>query len=270
MSDLHNESIFITGGGAGLGLALVERFIEEGAQVATLELSAAKVASLRQRFGEHILAVEGNVTCYADYQRAVDQILTRSGKLDCFIGNAGIWDHNASLVNTPAETLETGFHELFNVNVLGYLLGAKACAPALIAGEGSMIFTLSNAAWYPGGGGPLYTASKHAATGLIRQLAYELAPKVRVNGVGPCGMASDLRGPQALGQSETSIMQSLTPEKIAAILPLQFFPQPADFTGPYVMLASRRNNRALSGVMINADAGLAIRGIRHVAAGLDL
>lgn len=139
MSDLHNESIFITGGGSGLGLALVERFIEEGAQVATLELSAAKVASLRQRFGEHILAVEGNVTCYADYQRAVDQILTRSGKLDCFIGNAGIWDHNASLVNTPAETLETGFHELFNVNVLGYLLGAKACAPALIAGEGSMI-----------------------------------------------------------------------------------------------------------------------------------
>ena len=70
MSDLHNESIFITGGGSGLGLALAERFIEEGAQVATLELSAAKVASLRQRFGEHILAVEGNVTCYADYQRA--------------------------------------------------------------------------------------------------------------------------------------------------------------------------------------------------------
>lgn len=86
-----------------------------------------------------------------------------------------------------------------------------------------MIFTLSNAAWYPGGGGPLYTASKHAATGLIRQLAYELAPKVRVNGVGPCGMASDLRGPQALGQSETSIMQSLTPENCrhftAAIFP---------------------------------------------------
>jgi 2,3-dihydroxy-2,3-dihydrophenylpropionate dehydrogenase len=42
---------------------------------------------------------------------------------------------------------------LFNVNVLGYLLGAKACAQALIASEGSMIFTLSNAAWYPGGGG---------------------------------------------------------------------------------------------------------------------
>lgn len=149
MSDLRDEVVFITGGGSGLGLALVERFIEEGAKVATLELSAAKVASLRQRFGEHVLAVEGNVTCYADYQRAVEQLLNAFGELDCFIGNAGIWDHNASLVNTPADSLESGFHELFNVNVLGYLLGAKACAPALIASQGSMIFTLSNAAWYP-------------------------------------------------------------------------------------------------------------------------
>lgn len=270
MSDLQDQVVFITGGGSGLGLALVERFIEEGARVATLELSSAKVDSLNQRFGDQIIAVQGDVTRFDDYQRAVDAILTRYGQLDCFIGNAGIWDHNASLINTPAENLENGFKELFNVNVLGYLLGAKACAPALIKSEGSIIFTLSNAAWYPGGGGPLYTASKHAATGLIRQLAYELAPKVRVNGVGPCGMASDLRGPHALGQDTIRIMDSLSPEKIAAILPLQFFPEAADFTGPYVMLASRRNNRALSGVMINADAGLAIRGIRHVAAGLDL
>lgn len=116
----------------------------------------------------------------------------------------------------------------------------------------------------------LETANGIIVDSACRQLAYELAPKVRVNGVGPCGMATDLRGPQALGQNDTSIMQSLTPEKIAAILPLQFFPEPADFTGPYVMLASKRNNRTLSGVMINADAGLGIRGIRHVAAGLDL
>lgn len=270
MSDLNNEVILITGGGSGLGLALLERFIEEGAQVATLDISASKVEVLQQRYGDHIVAVQGDVTSIEDNQRAVDATLERFGKLDCFIGNAGIWDHNASLIQTPAENLKQGFNELLGINVLGYLLGAKAAAPALIQSQGSMIFTLSNASWYPGGGGPLYTSSKHAAVGLIRQLAYELAPKVRVNGVGPCGMATDLRGPQSLNQHNSAIMDSLTPEKIAAILPLQYMPDTQDFTGPYVMLASRRNNRTLTGVMINADAGLGIRGIRHVAAGLDL
>ncbi len=270
MNDLQQEVILITGGGSGLGLALVHRFLEEGAHVAVLDISQAKVDALNHRYGERVLAVQGDVTSVADNERAVADTLARFGKLDCFIGNAGIWDHNASLVNTPAEQLKQGFDELLKINVLGYLLGAKAATPALLASQGSMIFTLSNAAWYPGGGGPLYTASKHAAVGLIRQLAYELAPKIRVNGVGPCGMATDLRGPQSLNQHDRTITASLSPEKIAAILPLQYMPETEEFTGPYVMLASRRNNRTLTGVMINADAGLGIRGIRHVAAGLDL
>ncbi|WP_043288413.1 3-phenylpropionate-dihydrodiol/cinnamic acid-dihydrodiol dehydrogenase [Paraburkholderia oxyphila] len=268
---LDNEVALITGGGSGLGLALVERFVEEGARVAVLERSAQKVAVLRERFDAHTLvAVQGDVTAYADNERAVQAAVDTFGKLDVFIGNAAIWDHASSLVDLSPEQLESGFQELFSINVKGYLLGAKAASHALIASEGSMIFTLSNSALYPGGGGPLYTASKHAAVGIIRQLAYELAPKIRVNGVGPCGMASDLRGPVSLGQQDLRIMDSRTPAAIAGILPLQFFPQPADFTGPYVMLASRANNRVLSGVMINADAGLGIRGIRHAAGGLHL
>jgi 2,3-dihydroxy-2,3-dihydrophenylpropionate dehydrogenase len=112
-------------------------------------------------------------------------VLDRFGRLDCFIGNAAIWDHGATLIGRGGEELERGFDELFAINVKGYLLGAKAAAQALIASEGSIIFTLSNSAFYPGGGGPLYTASKHAGVGLVRQLAYELAPKVRVNAVAP-------------------------------------------------------------------------------------
>lgn len=270
MGWLKNESILVTGGGSGLGLALVQRFVDEGAQVTVLELNADKVAALQSCFGTAVVAVQGSVCSGADNQRAVEAAMARWGKLDCFVGNAAIWDHGLSLMGMTQEQLEKGFDELFSVNLKGYLLGARAAAPALLASGGSMIFTLSNSAFYPEGGGPLYTASKHAAVGLIRQLAFELAPKVRVNGVGPCGMASDLRGPAALGQQEMRIMDSRTPDAIAAILPLQFFPQAEDFTGPYVLLASRANNRVLSGVMIQADAGLGIRGIRHVAGGLDL
>ncbi|MCC8397367.1 3-(cis-5,6-dihydroxycyclohexa-1,3-dien-1-yl)propanoate dehydrogenase [Paraburkholderia sp. MMS20-SJTR3] len=267
---LDSEVALITGGGSGLGLALVERFLEEGAHVAVLERSVEKVDALRARFGDAVVAVQGDVCRNEDNARAVAAALDRFGKLDCFVGNAAVWDHAARLMDLTPEQLDDGFDELFSINVKGYLLGAKAAAPALIASQGSIIFTLSNSSFYPGGGGPLYTASKHAATGLIRELAYELAPKVRVNGVGPCGMASDLRGPASLGQDGLRIMDSRTPEAIASILPLQFFPQAADFTGPFVLLASRANNRTLSGVMINADAGLGIRGIRHAAGGLHL
>ncbi len=267
---LDQQVVLITGGGSGLGWAIVERFLKEGARMAVLERSPEKCEDLRRRFGDSVIAVQGDVRSPEDNAKAVAMTVGRFGRLDCFIGNAAVWDHGASLLDTDMEAFSAGFDELFAVNVKGYLLGAKAAAPELVKSSGSMIFTMSNSSFYPGGGGPLYTASKHATVGLIRQLAYELAPKVRVNGVGPCGMNTDLRGPQALGQQDTRIMDSRSPDAIKAILPLQFFPSPEDFVGPFVLLASRQNNQTLSGVMINADAGLGIRGIRHVAGGLGL
>lgn len=270
MGALDGQVALITGGGSGLGRALVERFLGEGARVGVLERSAEKVAALTADFGGDVVAVAGDVRSMADNDKAVAETVARFGQLDCFIGNAAVWDHGASLMDMAPERLPDAFDELFAINVKGYLLGAKAAAPALVKSQGSIIFTLSNSAFYPGGGGPLYTASKHAGVGLVRQLAYELAPKVRVNAVAPSGMASDLRGPEALGQQDQRIMDSRSPEAIRAILPLQFFPEPNDFTGPYVLLASRADNRTLSGVMINADCGLGIRGIRHVAGGLEL
>lgn len=270
MTRLAGQVVMITGGGSGLGLAILHRFVAEGARVGVLERDVARVEALNAEFPDTVVAVAGDVRSYADNARAVAAAVDRFGRLDCFIGNAAVWDHGATLVGHSGEELDKGFDELFAINVKGYLLGAKAAAEALIASEGSMIFTLSNSAFYPGGGGPLYTASKHAGVGLVRQLAYELAPKVRVNAVAPSGMASDLRGAAALGQQDQRIMDSRSPEAIKAILPLQFFPDPQDFVGPYVMLASRADNRTLSGVLIHADCGLGIRGIRHVAGGLEL
>src|SRR5208337_1786381 len=112
--------------------------------------------------------------------------------------NAGIWDSSISLAALPDDRISAAFDELFCVNVKGYLLGAKAAYRELPQTNGCIIFTVSNAVFYPCGGGPLYTASKHAVVGLIRQLAYELAPKIRVNGVAPGAIPTDLRGPRSL------------------------------------------------------------------------
>lgn len=268
---LQGQVALITGGGSGLGLALVQRFLQEGARgVAVLEKSEDKAAALRDRFGSSVCVTCGSAATMADNLRAVQSALQAFERLDTFIGNAGLWDANISLLDLELDRIEPAFAELFALNVGGYLLGAKACAEALLRSCGSMIFTLSNAAFLPGGGGPLYTASKHAGVGLVRQLAYELAPKVRVNGVAPGAMETDLRGPGALGLADSRLLAGRRADEVAAIMPLQIRPEAEHYAGAYVWLASRDDATTVTGDIVRADCGLAIRGIRQVAGGLHL
>jgi hypothetical protein len=74
-------------------------------------------------------------------------------------------------------------------------VGVKAAVSALMESSGSVLLTASMASTHAGVGGVVYTASKHAVVGLVRQMAYELAPRVRVNGVAPGFMRTDIRGP---------------------------------------------------------------------------
>src|SRR5439155_21402707 len=184
---------------------------------------------------------------------AVANTIKAFGKLDTFIGNAGLWDFGTSLVNLPLEALGTAFDDLYGVNVKGYLLGARAAVEALRESEGSMIFTLSNAAFFAGGGGPLYVSSKHAVVGLIAQLAWELENEVRVNGVAPGAMSTDLRGSPSLGQDQTSfgaLIDSMGGgEGFAKMMGKTFFPTPEDYVMGYVLLASRES-RTTNGAIL--------------------
>ncbi len=267
MTRLKGEVVLITGGASGLGRAVVDRFVEEGAKVAVLDRSADRLAALEAAHGGHVLGVEGDVRVLADHQRAVAGCLERFGKLDCAIGNAGIWDYSVSLDAIPEDRIDAAFDEMFHINVKGYLLLAKAALPSLAASGGSIIYTVSNAGFDPAGGGPLYTATKHAVVGLIRQLAFEFAPVVRVNGVAPGPISTDLRGAGALGLAEQSI-GSIGLEALAGPnMPLAMVPSADEYAGAYVMLASRRDNRAATGGVVSLDAGIAIRGIGRPAMG---
>lgn len=261
MARLDGKRVLITGGGSGLGRALVARFLEEGARVGILERDTAKVESLKQAYGDAIVAVTGSVSAIDDNRRAVQVTVEKFGALDCFIGNAGVFDYFQSINDLSDDQIGAAFDELFAVNVKGYLLGAKATVDELKKTGGSIIYTVSNAGFYPAGGGPIYTASKHAVVGLIRQLAYELAPTVRVNGVAPGGMRTELGGLAATGSAgqKLSDMPGLD-EMVAGITPLRFAPTPEDYCGPYVLLACERDSRPITGVVINTDGGIGIRG----------
>jgi cis-2,3-dihydrobiphenyl-2,3-diol dehydrogenase len=270
MGWLDGKVALVTGGASGLGRAIVARFIEEGARVGVLDRSKEGNERLKAEFADSVEVIAGDVTSIDDNRRAVANTASKFGRLDCFVGNAGIWDYSLPLVKIPDDKLGEAFDELFGVNVKGYMLGAKAAVPELLKTRGNMIFTVSNAGFYVGGGGPLYTASKHAVVGLIRQLAYELAPKIRVNGVAPGAIPSDIRGPKALGMAERSISSIPLADFVAKFIPLGKLPEPRDYAGLYVLLASEENSSTATGSIINCDGGMGVRGFAKPAGGSDL
>src|SRR5262249_50915426 len=155
--------------------------------VGILERFPDRVEQLRADFGQVVCPVQGDVTRLEDNQRAVAETVRVFGQLDVLVGNAGGFDSFMRFEGVPEARLSAGFDEQFGVKVKGCLFGPKAALPALRVTAGCMVFTASVAGFNSGGGGVLYTASKHAVVGMIRQLAAELAPQVRVNGVAPGG-----------------------------------------------------------------------------------
>lgn len=271
MGWLENDVALISGGGSGLGRALVERFIQEGARVGVIERDAAKVKKLSDDFGEKVCVTQGDITVYGDNEKAVQATVAKFGKIDTFIANAGIFDFFMKLAHTDAEKVGPAFDELMAVNVKGGILGVKAALPELLKTRGNVIFTISNAGFYPDGGGVIYTASKHALVGVVKQLAYELAPKVRVNGVAPGGMKTELGGLKATGSDGAKLNQLDNLEDLVKhITPLHMMPLPSDYCGPYVLLASRANSSATTGAFINTDGGIGMRGFMTTAGGDDL
>lgn len=262
MGWLDDDVALITGGGSGIGLAVVRRYLDEGMRgVGVLLRSQEQADALKEEFGNRVAPVIGDVRSVQDNARAVEQTVAAFGKLDTLVGNAGVWDFFSSLMKTDPDALAASFDEIFAVNVKGYLLAARAAAAELRKTQGSMIFTLSNSSFYAGGGGPVYVASKHACVGLIRQLAYELAPHVRVNGVAPGGTATPLKGPASLGKDDERLSDIPGFEQaVADSVPLGFMAQPEDHTGHYVLLASRANARATTANIIQSDGGWEVRG----------
>src|SRR3954451_4561696 len=196
---LEDKVALVVGGGSGIGRAVVEEFLREGASVAVLELSEEKIDDLVARHPE-VLVMQGDATTIEGNARAVDQTLAEFGRLDTLALFVGVFDWYVPLRDIPLDGLQGAFEEMFATNVASHLIATKVALPALSESRGSIVFTISTSGFYPGRGGPLYVASKFALRGLVVQLAHELAPEIRVNGVAPGGtLNTDLRGLRSIG-----------------------------------------------------------------------
>lgn len=260
--ELAGRAIFLTGGASGIGKALSRRLRELGCNVVDLDRTPVGEAERLDSPGAGALhRVVGDVTDAEANQRAVDLALAEFGRLDAFVGNAGVHDGGARVTDlSPGEMRDLG-RRILDVNVVGYMVGACAAAEAVSRAEGTMVFTLSDASFMVAGNGAglAYAASKHAGLGVVRALAAQLAPRVRVNAVAPGGVPTGLSSLTSDGAAEKAVYEDVDAvvRQIRELNPLRTVLQPEDLVGHYLYLLTSQSC-GMTGSVLRPDGGLSV------------
>lgn len=165
-----NKVIAITGGTEGIGKALVDIFINEGARVATCGRNTDKLYSLKtQHAGSFLHAVPADVSKESDCKNFIESTIAAFGDIDVLINNAGI-SMRALVTDTDLETLK----RVMDINFWGTVYCTKFALPSLLKTKG-VIAGISSVAGFrglPGRSG--YSASKHAVNGWLEALRTEM------------------------------------------------------------------------------------------------
>ena len=245
--NLQDKIAIVTGGSRGIGLAVVETFLKEGATVVLCasRRETAEQAVARIKEGDPDAKVEGifpNLSDYADVKAAFDAVTEKYGRIDILVNNAGVSE------NTPFENYtEEIFDRVMDLNVKGVYNCSRAVADHMIKqGCGSILNVSSMVSRYGQPAGIAYPTSKFAVNGFTLSLARELAPKgVRVNAVAP-------------GITETDMVKALPAHVIEPMInsiPMRRIGKPEDIANALVFLASDKAGY-ITGVVLSVD-GLA-------------
>jgi 3-oxoacyl-[acyl-carrier protein] reductase len=247
---LQGKATFVTGAASGFGRGIAERFIEEGAEVAVVDLNGDGAKAVADALGDRAIALTCDVSKGDQMQASIDAAIEAFGRLDVVVNNAG-WSHkNMPLLDVDYET----FKRVYEINVDSIFHSAKAVVPHWRArGGGVMINVGSTAGIRPRPGLTWYNSTKGAVHLMTKSMAVELAPdKIRV-----CGLAPVMG---ATGLLETFMGQPDTPEireKFLSTIPMGRLSTPKDIANAALYLASD-DAEFLTGVILEVDGGRTI------------
>lgn len=195
MKRLEGRTAIITGGASGIGAASVRLFVAEGARVLVADMQRERGEALARSLGDSALFRAVDVTREADVKGAVDEVVSRWGRLDCIYNNAGFGGALGPIELTSVED----FDITFDVLVKGVFLGMKHAAPVMKAQRsGSILSTASVAGLQTGYSPHLYSVAKAAVIHLTRSVALELGEYgIRVNCICPGVIATPLAAGRA-------------------------------------------------------------------------
>ena len=180
---LKDKAAIITGGARGIGAAIADRFVAEGARVAIADISYAEAEKTAARHGDKAFPLALDVTKTASIGAAVESVVSRWGGVDILVNNAAIFDM-APIV----EVAEQSFDRVFAVNVKGLFFTLQAVAKRMIAqGRGGKIINMASQAGRRGEAlVAVYCASKAAVISLTQSAGLDLIKhKINVNGISP-------------------------------------------------------------------------------------
>ncbi len=191
MSQVH----FITGASSGLGRAFALHALDQGHRVVVAARRTEKLAEIEAHAPDRALAVTMDVTDPGQIKTAVEAAITRFGRIDVLINNAGY-----GIVGAVEETHEDALRDLMETNFFGAVAVTKAVLPTLRAQRSGAIVMVSSLGGQLSfaGFGP-YSASKFAMEGLTEALAQEIAPfGLKALIVEPGQLRTDFAGPSGM------------------------------------------------------------------------
>ena len=241
---LKNQVAIVTGGSRGIGLATVEKFLQEGATVVLAasrpETAHKAVEQLKEKYpNATIRGISPELTSLESVQKAFHEIEKEFGHIDILVNNAGV-SESTPLANYTEET----FDKVMDLNVKGVFNATRAVVDIMTRqGSGVILNTSSMVSLTGQPSGFAYPASKFAVNGMTVSLARELGPKgIRVNAVAP-------------GITETDMMKAVPKEVIEPMIrqiPLRRLGQPEDIANAFAFLASQEASY-ITGVVLSVD-----------------
>lgn len=186
---LNGKVALVTGGAHGIGRALCERFVAEGARgVAIVDRDSKASYELAQELGETAVGLGADVARESDIVSAVRVTEERFGPIDLMVSNAGIG------TSAGIDASNEAWQEIWDINVMSHVYAARAVIPAMVArGEGYILSTASAAGLLTNIGDAPYSVTKHAAVALAEWLAIAYGDDgIKVSCLCPQGVNTDL------------------------------------------------------------------------------
>ena len=239
---LKNKTAVVTGGTRGIGLAIVKKYLENGANVAVAgsrKETVDKALAELTEYGDRVMGIWPDLCDPEAVAMAFSSVKERFGGVDILANNAGI----SSRTSLYDYTLEE-FSKILDINLKAVFVCSQAAARIMKArGGGVIINTSSMVGEYGQPSGCGYPATKFAVNGLTKSLARELAKdQIRVNAVAP-------------GVTKTDMVATLPQEmveRISAGIPLGRVGEPLDIANAYLFLASDQASY-ITGVTLRVD-----------------